>query len=225
MNSQASASSFDNPVTESAPRYIVLGTAGHIDHGKTSLVRALTGVDCDRFAEEKLRGITIDLGFAHWPLPAQGEYPALEVAIIDVPGHRRFIRNMVAGAVGIDLLMLVVAADDGVMPQTIEHLQIARLLGIKNGLIALNKADLVEPDILELAIDDVRGLVKDTFLADSPIIPVSAITGQGLPELASAVRKLAGQVQAPPPAERFRMPIDRAFVIKGAGTVVTSPAP
>src|SRR3954463_381595 len=127
----------------SSSRYLVLGTAGHIDHGKTSLVRALTGTDTDRLAEEKARGITIDLGFAQWTLP-----DGTTLGVIDVPGHRRFIRNMVAGAAGIDLVLLVVAADDGVMPQTTEHLQIARLLGVKQGLVALTKADAVEPDLL-----------------------------------------------------------------------------
>ncbi|MCC7477424.1 selenocysteine-specific translation elongation factor [bacterium] len=204
-----------------APRYVVLGTAGHIDHGKTSLVKALTGVDCDRFAEEKLRGITIDLGFAHWQLPASEGEAALELAIIDVPGHRRFIRNMVAGAVGIDLLMLVIAADDGVMPQTIEHLQIARMLGIERGLIALNKADLVDSDLLELAVADVQSLVRGTFLEGQPIIPVSALSGQGLAELGSEVRRIAASIKPAPAGQRFRMPIDRAFTIRGAGTVVT----
>ncbi len=204
-----------------APRYIVLGTAGHIDHGKTSLVKALTGVDCDRFAEEKLRGITIDLGFAHWELPAADGAPALELAIIDVPGHRRFIRNMVAGAVGIDMLLLVIAADDGVMPQTREHLQIARLLGIQRGVIALNKADLVEQELLELAIADVQSLVAGSFLEGAPIVPVSALTGLGLGELTDALRVCAAGVEPAPAGQRFRMPIDRAFSIRGAGTVVT----
>jgi selenocysteine-specific elongation factor len=197
-------------------RYLVLGTAGHIDHGKTSLVRALTGIDTDRLAEEKARGITIDLGFAHWTLP-----DGTQLGIIDMPGHRRFIRNMVAGAAGIDLLLLIVAADDGVMPQTVEHLQIARLLGVKSGLVALTKSDLVDDDLRQLAVADVEALVKGSFLDGAPIVPVSSTTGDGLPELTAQIQQLAARATLPSGDAPFRLPIDRAFTIKGAGTVVT----
>lgn len=200
----------------SLERYLVLGTAGHIDHGKTSLVRALTGTDTDRLAEEKARGITIDLGFAQWTLP-----DGTQLGIIDVPGHRRFIRNMVAGAAGIDMIMLVVAADDGVMPQTIEHLQIARLLGVRHGLVALTKLDAVEPDLLELAKTDVLTLTRGTFLDAAPVVPVSSLTGAGLDLLTAETMRIAAQVQLPQGDAPLRMPIDRAFTIKGAGTVVT----
>jgi selenocysteine-specific elongation factor len=199
-----------------AERYLVLGTAGHIDHGKTSLIRALTGIDCDTLEEEKQRGITINLGFAHLTL-ADGT----QLGIVDVPGHARFIRNMVAGAAGIDLVMLVVAADDGVMPQTREHLAIAQLLGVKTGLVALNKADLVDADLLELAQADVEDLLRGTFLAGCPVIPVSAATGQGLAELQDALQALAGTVSERGSSGYFRMPVDRSFSVKGAGTVVT----
>jgi selenocysteine-specific elongation factor len=197
-------------------RYLVLGTAGHIDHGKTSLVRALTGTDTDRLAEEKARGITIDLGFATWRLP-----DGTQLGVIDVPGHRRFIRNMVAGAAGIDLVMLVVAADDGVMPQTIEHLQIARLLGVHHGLVALTKADMVDADLLELARTDVESLTRGTFLDGAPIVPVSSVTGAGLDLLTAEVMRAAAAVALPHSDAPLRMPIDRAFTIRGAGTVVT----
>jgi selenocysteine-specific elongation factor len=193
-----------------------MGTAGHIDHGKTSLVRALTGTDTDRLAEEKARGITIDLGFAQWTLP-----DGTRLGIIDVPGHKRFIRNMVAGAAGIDMIMLVVAADDGVMPQTIEHLQIARLLGVQHGLIALTKMDAVEPDLLELAKTDVLTLTRGTFLDGAPVVPVSSLTGAGLDLLTAETMCVAAQVELPQGDAPLRMPIDRAFTIKGAGTVVT----
>jgi selenocysteine-specific elongation factor len=199
-----------------AERYLVLGTAGHIDHGKTSLIRALTGIDCDTLEEEKQRGITINLGFAHLEL-ADGT----QLGIVDVPGHARFIRNMVAGAAGIDIVMLVVAADDGVMPQTREHIAIAQLLGVKTGLVALNKADLVDADLLELAQADVEDLLRGTFLAGCPIIPVSAVTGQGLDELKATLQTLAAAVPMRASVGYFRMPVDRSFSVKGAGTVVT----
>ena len=197
-------------------RYIVLGTAGHIDHGKTALVRALTGVDCDTAPEEKQRGITINIGFAHHRLP-----DGTHLGIVDVPGHHRFVHNMVAGAVGIDLLLLVVAADDGVMPQTTEHLQIARLLGIERGLVALNKIDLVEEELRELALSDVEELIGGTFLQGCPIVPVSAVTGEGLDELNAALVATAQQASRRTRGDQFRMPVDRCFTIKGAGTVVT----
>ncbi|MCB1218498.1 selenocysteine-specific translation elongation factor [bacterium] len=197
-------------------RYLVLGTSGHIDHGKTSLVRALTGVDTDTLEEEKRRGITINLGFAHLELGEE-----LRIGIIDVPGHARFISNMVAGATGIDLLLLVIAADDGVMPQTTEHLHIARLLGVRHGLVALTKVDMVEEEIRELAIEDIREVVSGSFLEGCPIVPVSSITGFGIDELKERIRGIAMQVPRRATEGRFRMAIDRAFSIHGAGTVVT----
>lgn len=205
-----------------AERYLVLGTAGHIDHGKTTLIKALTGTDCDRLAEERERGITIDIGFASLalPSPAEGE-PALRFGIVDVPGHHRFIRNMAAGAAGIDMVLLVVAADDGVMPQTVEHLHIARLLGVKGGLVALNKVDLVDTDTLELALADVDDLIAKSFLAGAPVVPCSAGTGQGLEELKAALAAVARTIPERNLGDRFRMPVDRSFTIKGAGTVVT----
>ncbi|HKB26275.1 MAG TPA: GTP-binding protein, partial [Methylomirabilota bacterium] len=166
-------------------KHVVVGTAGHIDHGKTSLVKALTGIDTDRLPEEKARGITIDLGFAFLEEPG-----GLTIEIVDVPGHERFVKNMLAGVGGIDLAMLVIAADEGVMPQTREHLAICSLLRIPRGLVALTKTDLVEPDWLELVREDVAGLARGTFLAGAPIVPVSAKTGAGLPELRAALRRL-----------------------------------
>jgi len=202
-------------MTEAAPTHVVVGTAGHIDHGKTSLVKALTGTDTDRLPEEKARGITIDLGFAFL------EEPGLTIEIVDVPGHERFVKNMLAGVGGIDLAMLVIAADEGVMPQTREHLAICSLLRIKAGLIALTKADLVEPDWLELVREDVSGAVRGTFLEGAPILAVSAKTGQGLDELRAALRTLAAAVPPRGTDELPRLPIDRVFTVKGFGTVVT----
>src|SRR5262245_8927825 len=164
------------------PRDLILGTAGHIDHGKTSLVKALTGVDCDRLPEEKARGITIDIGFAALDV---GEF---HLGIVDVPGHERFIKNMLAGATGIDLALLVIAADDSVMPQTREHLEILRLLGLQRGVIALTKCDLVDETTREVAMMEIRDLVRDTFLAEATIIPTSATTGTGINELKEAIR-------------------------------------
>jgi selenocysteine-specific elongation factor len=203
------------PPPTGSDRLVVVGTAGHIDHGKTSLVKALTGIDTDRLPEEKARGITIDLGFAFL------EEPGLTIEIVDVPGHERFVKNMLAGVGGIDLAMLVIAADEGVMPQTREHLAICALLHIRTGLVVLTKADLAEPDWLELVKDDVAGLVRGTFLQGAPVLAVSAKTGEGLPELRQALRTLA--VTVPPRAadQLPRLPIDRVFTIKGFGTVVT----
>src|SRR5215468_5244172 len=158
-------------------RDLILGTAGHIDHGKTSLVKALTGIDCDRLPEEKARGITIDIGFAILDLPP------FRLGIVDVPGHERFVKNMLAGATGIDLAVLVIAADDSIMPQTREHLEILRLLGLKHGLIALTKADLVDETTREVVEMEIRDLVQGSFLADAPIVPTSAVTGMGLEKL------------------------------------------
>ena len=203
-------------MTGPTPKHVVVGTAGHIDHGKTSLVKALTGIDTDRLPEEKARGITIDLGFAFLE-----EVGGLTIEIVDVPGHERFVKNMLAGVGGIDLAMLVIAADEGVMPQTREHLAICSLLHIRAGLIALTKADLVEPDWLELVREDVAGAVRATFLEGAPILPVSAKTGQGLDNLRSALRSLAESVPSRGTDQLPRLPIDRVFTVKGFGTVVT----
>jgi len=197
-------------------RHVVVGTAGHIDHGKTSLVKALTGIDTDRLPEEKARGITIDLGFAYLEEPG-----GLTIEIVDVPGHERFVKNMLAGVGGIDLAMLVIAADEGVMPQTREHLAICRLLQIKTGLIALTKTDLVEPDWLELVRDDVAGLVRGTFLEGAPILAVSAKTGAGVGELRAELARIARAVPPRRADQLPRLPIDRVFTVKGFGTVVT----
>ncbi|HEY3352811.1 MAG TPA: selenocysteine-specific translation elongation factor [Polyangia bacterium] len=198
-----------------APPPIVLGTAGHIDHGKTALVRALTGIDTDRLKEEKERGITIELGFAWLDL---GAY---RFGVVDVPGHERFVKTMVAGATGIDLVVLVVAADEGVMPQTREHLDICRLLRIPRGLVALTKADLVTPDWLELVREDVRQVVAGTFLEGAPVVPCSAVTGAGLAALKAALQELAPQVPGRDEGGLARLPIDRVFTMHGFGTVVT----
>jgi selenocysteine-specific elongation factor len=196
--------------------HVVVGTAGHIDHGKTSLVKALTGIDTDRLPEEKARGITIDLGFAFLEEPG-----GLTIEIVDVPGHERFVRNMLAGVGGIDLALLVVAADEGVMPQTREHLAICSLLRIRAGLIALTKVDMIEGDWLELVTDDVSRLVRGTFLESAPVLPVSAKTGQGLGELRAALGALARAAPGRATDQLPRLPIDRVFTIRGFGTVVT----
>jgi selenocysteine-specific elongation factor len=195
---------------------VVAGTAGHIDHGKTALVKALTGIDADRLEEEKRRGITIDLGFAHMQLT-----PSLRLAFVDVPGHERFVKNMLAGVGGIDLALLVVAASESVKPQTREHFDICRLLGVPRGVIALTKADLVDGEILALARAEVEDLVAGSFLEGAPIVPVSAVTGAGLNELRHELARVAGSVPARDPAGWFRLPIDRVFSVKGAGVVVT----
>lgn len=195
--------------------HLVIGTSGHIDHGKTTLVKALTGVDTDRFAEEKQRGITIDIGFASL------QVDDVELSFVDVPGHERFVHNMLAGAAGIDAVLMVVGADEGVMPQTVEHMHICDLLGIKRGVIALTRCDLADDELIELVEDDVRSHVADTFLADAPILRVSAVTGQGLDALRDALAALAGQTQARELDQPFRFPVDRSFSMKGFGTVVT----
>ena len=186
---------------------IVIGTAGHIDHGKSTLVRALTGIDPDRLKEEKERGLTIDLGFAPLELP-DGRL----VGIVDVPGHERFIRNMTAGASGIDLVCLVVAADDGVMPQTREHLLIMELLGVRRGLIALTKIDMVDEDLVDLAEEDVREAVQGTFLQDAEILRVSAPTGEGMEELKQALFRHAADAEPRSSAGIFRMPVQPGHV-------------
>ena len=194
---------------------ILIGTAGHIDHGKTRLVGRLTGVNTDRLPEEKVRGISIDLGFAHF------EAGGFRFGVVDVPGHERFVRNMVAGATGINLAVLVVAADDGVMPQTREHLEIMDLLGIQAGLVALTKTDLVDPEMVELAQLDVEESVGGTFLEGCDVIPVSSETGEGIDELRAAIVDLCSQIELPQTLPVFRMAIDRVFSITGHGTVVT----
>ena len=200
-------------------RYIILGTAGHIDHGKSSLVKALTGIDPDRLKEEKERGITIDLGFADLSY-ADG----LTVGIVDVPGHERLVKNMLAGAGGIDLVLLVIAADEGIMPQSREHLHICNLLKIKSGLIAITKADLVEKDWLDLVVDEVKNFVKGTFLDGSEIVPVSSKTMFNVDLLKEKIRDAALKVEPKPTKGLFRLPIDRVFTLKGFGTVVTGTA-
>ncbi|HEX3552253.1 MAG TPA: selenocysteine-specific translation elongation factor [Thermoanaerobaculia bacterium] len=197
-------------------RRVIVGTAGHIDHGKTSLVLALTGIDCDRWAEEKARGITIDLGFAH---RTAGD---LQIGFIDVPGHERFLHNALAGLGGVRVMLLVVAADEGVKPQTREHLAVCSLLGIPAGLVALTKSDLVAADLLELAQLEVEELLAGTPFAGSPILPVSSTTGAGVPELERTLLDLAARHAAPADTARpARLPIDRAFHLKGLGVVVT----
>ena len=193
-----------------------MGTAGHIDHGKTSLVRALTGIDCDRLDEEKRRGITIELGFAFFPLP-NGE----RMGVVDVPGHERFVRNMVAGAAGIDFVLLVIAADEGVMPQTREHLEICSLLGIRHGMVALTKIDMVDPELLELAREDVSAFLQGTFLESAPVFPVSSQTGEGLDALRNAIYEQNTILAPKRRSDLFRLPVDRVFTLKGHGTVVT----
>ena len=197
-------------------KQIVLGTAGHIDHGKTSLIKALTGIDTDRLKEEKERGITIELGFAHLELPG-GKL----LGIVDVPGHEKFIKNMVAGATGIDVVALVIAADEGVMPQTREHLDICELLKIQHGLIIMTKIDMVDSDWLELVREDITEYMSTTFLADAPIVEVSSVTGEGLKELIQILDKLVQNIPERELGHFFRLPIDRVFSMKGFGTVIT----
>ncbi|MFB3093023.1 MAG: selenocysteine-specific translation elongation factor, partial [Dehalococcoidia bacterium] len=194
----------------------VIGTAGHVDHGKSALVQALTGIDPDRLREEKERGLTIDLGFAWLTLP-NGD----EVSIVDVPGHERFIKNMLAGVGGIDLALLVIAADEGVMPQTREHLAIIDLLGIKHGVIAVTKADLVEPEFAELVAADAEDTLRGTTLEGAPTVLCSAVTHQGLDDLVAALQSELAKTPPKRDIGRPRLPIDRAFTITGFGTVVT----
>ena len=197
-------------------KHVIIGTAGHVDHGKTLLVKALTGIDTDRLIEEKKRGITIELGFAHldWP-------DGTQAGIVDVPGHEKFIKNMLAGAGGIDLAMLIIAADDGVMPQTVEHLDILTLLGIKDGLIVITKADTVDPEWLEMMQDEIREKTAGSFLEGKPIVAVSAYTGQGIPELKEMLRELVRKAEEKSMRIPFRLPVDRVFSVDGFGTVVT----
>lgn len=194
----------------------VIGTAGHIDHGKSTLVRRLTDIDPDRLGEEKRRGMTIDLGFSWFRLPS-GE----QVSVVDVPGHERFIRNMLAGAGGIDVALLVIAADEGIMPQTREHVDILQLLGVRLAVVALSKADLVDGEWLALVTDDVESYLKETSLARAPIVPVSAISGHGISRLSELLQEQAALVPARPDTGFPWMPVDRIFTVKGFGTVVT----
>jgi len=201
------------------PKSVIVGTAGHVDHGKSTLIKVLTGIDPDRLKEEKERGITIDLGFAHLILPS-----GILAGIVDVPGHERVIHNMVIGAGGVDLVMLVIAADEGVMPQTVEHLEICELLGIKDGFVVLTKVDLVDEELLELVTEDVREFLKGTFLEGAPIIPFSAITLQGKEDIIKVLDEKAKKVREKPIRKPFRLPIDGVFTVKGHGTVVRGTA-
>ncbi|MFH2061279.1 MAG: selenocysteine-specific translation elongation factor [Pseudomonadota bacterium] len=195
---------------------IILGTAGHIDHGKTSLVKALTGIETDRLKEEKERGITIELGFASLDLP-NGQH----IGIVDMPGHEKFVKNMVAGSSGIDVVVMVIAADEGVMPQTREHMEICNLMGIRHGMIAMTKTDMVDEDLLELALDDINDFVQDTFLEGKPIVPVSSVTRQGLDNFISILETICSKLPQRKYSSIFRLPVDRVFSMKGFGTVIT----
>ncbi len=197
-------------------KQIILGTAGHIDHGKTSLIKALTGIDTDRLKEEKMRGITIELGFAWLDLPS-----GQRVGIVDVPGHEKFVKNMVAGATGIDVVALIIAADEGVMPQTKEHLDICSLLDVKHGLAVLTKVDMVDDEWLQLVTDDVRSFLKGSFLEGAPVVQVSSLTGEGLPEFLEVLDTLCEAVPERSSKGLFRLPVDRVFTMKGFGTVIT----
>ena len=197
-------------------KHLIIGTAGHVDHGKTALVRAMTGIDTDRLKEEKERGISIELGFASLALPG-----GRKAGIVDVPGHERFIKNMLAGAAGFDLVLLVIAADEGVMPQTREHLDIIQLLQVGKGIVVLTKCDLVEEEWLELVIEEVKDSLKGTVLEDAPVATVSAVTGQGIPELMEQIMQLAQTTRSKISTGTPRLPVDRVFSITGFGTVVT----
>src|SRR5271157_4370923 len=201
---------------------VIVGTAGHIDHGKTALVKALTGIDADRLEEEKRRGITIDIGFAHLELPAP-DGSGIRLGFVDVPGHERFVRNMLAGIGGIDLVLLIIAADEGIKPQTREHFDICRLLAIRRGITVLTKSDAVDPETIEVVRMEVEDYVRGSFLdpAKSPMVAVSSLTGTGLDELKSALAKVASEVAAKNSRALARLPIDRVFTMKGFGTVVT----
>lgn len=204
------------PELSTTSQHFIIGTAGHVDHGKTALIRALTGSETDRLREEQERGMSIDLGFADFALPS-----GRHAGVIDVPGHERFLKNMLAGAGGIDLVLLVIAADEGVMPQTREHLDILSILQTRRGVVAITKADLVDEDWLELVQDDIRGALKGTFLQNAELVPVSSITGKGIPELKALLDRMAGEVPTRTIVGPWRLPIDRVFTIRGFGTVVT----
>src|SRR3954466_14300252 len=195
---------------------MIVGTAGHIDHGKTSLTRALTGVDTDRLKEEKARGISIDLGYAYLPTP-----DGAILGFVDVPGHEKFIHNMLAGATGIDFVLMVVAADDGVMPQTREHLAIVDLLGISRGIVALTKADLASPERRAEVTTEIQNAIANTGLADSEIVPVSSVSGGGIEPLREHLFLASAKIAPRAAQGRFRLAVDRSFTLPGAGTVVT----
>jgi selenocysteine-specific elongation factor len=197
-------------------KHVILGTAGHIDHGKTALVKALTGIDTDRLPEEKARGISIELGFARFDLPS-----GVALGVVDVPGHEKFVRTMLAGVAGIDLVLLVVAADEGVMPQTREHLDIVNLLGVSSGLVALTKTDLVPPEQIELVREEVEDLLAGTTLEGAPVVPVSSVTRAGLTDLVGVIEQLVARVEERSPGGPARLPVDRVFTLAGHGTVVT----
>ena len=197
-------------------KYGIIGTAGHVDHGKTCLIRALTGIDTDRLKEEKKRGITIELGFAWMDFP-KGE----RVGIVDVPGHEKFVKNMLAGVAGMDMVMLVVAADEGIMPQTVEHLDILSILGVRCGVVVITKTDAADPELTELVEEDVRELVKGTFLEDAPVVPVSVYKNQGIDRLRDTLYQLYRNLPEHKETRAFRLPVDRVFTLKGFGTVVT----
>src|ERR1700723_716101 len=196
-------------------KHVIVGTAGHIDHGKSSLVEALTGTNPDRLEEEKRRGITLDLGFAFL------ELEGVRLGLVDVPGHERFVRNMLAGAGGIDLVLWVIAADEGIKPQTREHFEICSLLGIPRGIIAITKSDLVDADTLGMVRLEIEEFVRGSFLKNAPIVPVSSRSGAGLDELKVVLRHAAREAAARDATQNFRLPIDRSFAMKGFGTVVT----
>lgn len=197
-------------------KQIILGTAGHIDHGKTSLIKAVTGVNTDRLKEEQERGITIELGFAAIDLPS-GQH----LGIVDVPGHEKFVKNMVAGATGIDIVVMVIAADEGVMPQTREHMEICTLLGIRHGFVALTKTDMVDEEWLEMVTEDVREFLLGTFLEEAPIVPVSSVTKDGIEDFTKTLDELSAKIPVHKPSSLFRLPVDRVFSMKGFGTVIT----
>ncbi len=197
-------------------KFLVVGTAGHIDHGKTSLIRALTGIDTDRWEEEKKRGMTIDLGFAHLQLPS-----GVSAGIVDVPGHEKFIKNMLAGAHGLDVVLFIVAADEGIMPQTKEHLTVCQSLGTKKGIVVLTKKDLVDEDWLELVKEEVKEFSRGTFLEGAPIVAVSSKTGEGIDELIKELDRIAIETEPKESGGILRLPVDRSFTVKGFGTVIT----
>jgi len=197
-------------------KQIILGTAGHVDHGKTSLVKALTGIETDRLKEEKERGITIELGFASLSLGKD-----INIGIVDMPGHEKFVKNMVAGSSGIDFVVMTIAADEGVMPQTREHMEICSLLGVEYGLIALTKVDLVDDDLMELALEDIKDFVKGTFLEEALVIPLSSVTGEGIDDFLTTLEKVCDNVPERSFSSIFRLPVDRVFSMKGFGTIIT----
>lgn len=197
-------------------KHFIIGTAGHIDHGKTSLIRALTGRNTDRLSEEQKRGITIDLGFTYYD-----DESGVRVGIVDVPGHEKFVKNMLSGVHGMDLVLVIIAADEGIMPQTVEHLNILNLLGVDKGIIVITKTDMVEKDWMELVLDDVKDYISHTFLKDAPIVPVSSKTGEGIDELKSVISKFVSEMPENVNKGEGVLPVDRVFTLKGVGTVVT----